>query len=45
VLALWYVLFGPMYGNWLDVCAALGMALVPVGAIFTRRPAAAPPAA
>jgi hypothetical protein len=44
VLALWYVLFGPMYGNWLDVCAALGMALVPVGAMFTRRPAAAPPA-
>jgi hypothetical protein len=44
VLALWYVLFGPMYGNWLDVCVALGMALIPVGATFTRRRAAAPPA-
>jgi hypothetical protein len=44
LLALWYVLFGPMYGNWLDVCVALGMALVPVGATLTRRRAAAPPA-
>jgi hypothetical protein len=32
VLALWYILFGPLYSNWLDVCAALGMALVPLGA-------------
>jgi hypothetical protein len=32
VLALWYILFGPMYSNWLDVCAALGMALVPLDA-------------
>jgi hypothetical protein len=45
VLALWYVLFGPMYGNWLDVCAALGMALVPAGAAVTRGRAGAPPAA
>jgi hypothetical protein len=45
VLALWYVLSGPMDGNWLDVCAALGMALVPAGATFTRRRAAEPPAA
>jgi hypothetical protein len=26
-LALWYILFGPMHSNWLDVCAALGIAL------------------
>ena len=32
LLALWYLLFGPMYSSWLDVCAALGLALVPVGA-------------
>ena len=45
VLALWYVLFGPMYGNWLDVCAALGMALIPAGAAVTHPRAGAPPAA
>jgi hypothetical protein len=28
VMALWYMLFGPIGSNWLDVCAALGFALV-----------------
>jgi hypothetical protein len=27
-LGLWYMLFGPIYSNWLDVCAALGFALM-----------------
>ncbi|HEY8524537.1 MAG TPA: hypothetical protein VIL48_06220 [Acidimicrobiales bacterium] len=31
ILALWYVLFGPMYSNWLDVCGALGLAAVGAG--------------
>jgi hypothetical protein len=30
-LALWYVLFGPMYSNWLDVCLALGLAAIAMG--------------
>lgn len=32
ILALWYVLFGPMYSNWLDVCVPLGLATIAVGA-------------
>lgn len=27
-LALWYLCFGPIYSNWLDICVALGLALV-----------------
>jgi hypothetical protein len=30
VMALWYMLFGPIHSNWLDVCAALGFALTAV---------------
>jgi hypothetical protein len=30
-LALWYVLFGPLYTNWFDVCVALGLAAIAVG--------------
>ena len=30
VMALWYMLFGPIHSNWLDVCAALGFALTGV---------------
>ena len=26
--ALWYMLFGPIYSNWLEVCLALGLALL-----------------
>jgi hypothetical protein len=36
VLALWYVLFGPLYSNWVAVCVALGLAAVAAG----PRPAA-----
>jgi hypothetical protein len=39
MLALWYVLFGPMYSNWLDVCLALGLAAIAIG----PRPTAASP--
>lgn len=28
LLALWYLLFGPIFTNWLDVCAALGFVLM-----------------
>jgi hypothetical protein len=35
-LGVWYMLFGPIYSNWLDVCAALGFALMLKGE--TRRP-------
>jgi hypothetical protein len=28
VMALWFLLFGPIWSNWLDVCAALGFALL-----------------
>jgi hypothetical protein len=28
VMAIWFLLFGPMFSNWLDVCAALGFALL-----------------
>jgi hypothetical protein len=31
ILALWYMLFGPIYSNWLDVCLALGLAAVAAG--------------
>jgi hypothetical protein len=31
ILALWFVLFGPMFSNWLDVCTALGLAAVGAG--------------
>jgi hypothetical protein len=34
-LGVWYMLFGPIYSNWLDVCAALGFALMLKGE--TRR--------
>jgi hypothetical protein len=27
-LGIWYMLFGPIYSNWIDVCAALGFALM-----------------
>jgi hypothetical protein len=36
IMALWYLLFGPIRSNWLDVCAALGFALVATDS--TRRP-------
>ena len=26
--SLWYMLFGPIYTNWLDVCAALAFSLI-----------------
>jgi hypothetical protein len=29
LVALWFTLFGPLHGNWLDVCVALGLLLVP----------------
>jgi hypothetical protein len=45
VLALLYVLFGPMYDNWLDICAVLGMALVPAGGAVSDRRSGAPAAA
>jgi hypothetical protein len=28
-LALWYLLFGPLYSNWLEVCVAVGLVLIP----------------
>jgi hypothetical protein len=28
VLALWYLLFGPIWSNWHDVCAAVGLTLL-----------------
>lgn len=31
-LALWSMLFGPLYTDWLPVCAALGLSMLPVGA-------------
>jgi len=27
VMALWFMFFGPIYSNWLDVCLALGVGL------------------
>lgn len=33
VLALWYMLFGPIYTNWLDVCAAVGFAIAVTPAV------------
>lgn len=27
LLAIWFMMFGPIYSNWLEVCAALGLAL------------------
>ena len=30
MLALWFLLFGPIYTNWLEVCVALGLALLPI---------------
>jgi hypothetical protein len=36
ILALWFMLFGPLYSNWLVVCVALGLAAVEVN----PRPAA-----
>jgi hypothetical protein len=29
-LGLWYLLFGPLYSNWLEVCLALGLSLLPL---------------
>lgn len=29
-LALWYLFFGPIYSNWLEVCFAVGLVLVPL---------------
>ena len=29
-LALWYLFFGPLYSNWLEVCLAVGLVLIPV---------------
>lgn len=29
LMAGWHLLFGPIYSNWLDVCAALGLVLLP----------------
>jgi hypothetical protein len=31
ILGLWYLLFGPMYSNWLDVCVALSLAAIGAG--------------
>jgi hypothetical protein len=28
ILGIWYLLFGPMYSNWLDVCVALSLAAI-----------------
>ncbi|HEY7071383.1 MAG TPA: hypothetical protein VH479_14750 [Acidimicrobiales bacterium] len=41
VMALWYMLFGPIGSNWLDVCAALGFALVAADPPGSARVAAA----
>jgi hypothetical protein len=30
-LALWSMLFGPLYTDWLPVCAALGLSMLPIG--------------
>ena len=40
-LALWYMLFGPIYSNWDDVCAALGIVLFMKAVVDP--PAADPP--
>lgn len=32
-LALWYLCFGPIFSNWIDVCAAVGLALIVRGGI------------
>lgn len=37
LLAVWHVLFGPIFSNWLEVCVALGLGLA------TRRPSAVTP--
>jgi hypothetical protein len=31
IMAFWFLLFGPMFSNWLDVCAALGFSLIAWG--------------
>jgi hypothetical protein len=31
ILAVWYMLFGPMYSNWVDVCVALALVTLAVG--------------
>jgi hypothetical protein len=31
ILALWYMLFGPFYSNWLDVCVPLALVTVAAG--------------
>jgi hypothetical protein len=48
-LALWYLFFGPIYSNWLDVCVAVGLTLLlrdePAGATQeTGAPAGEPTA-
>ena len=40
ILGLWYLLFGPMYSNWLDVCVALSLAAIGAGPHRTEVPAA-----
>jgi hypothetical protein len=35
-LAIWYLLFGPIYSNWLDVCSALGFALLLRESVVTQ---------
>jgi len=40
VMALWFMFFGPIYSNWLDVCLALGVGLM---ARTSAEPAAAEP--
>lgn len=38
-LALWYFFFGPLYSNWLDVCLALGLVLLPASLGARAEPA------
>ena len=43
-LAIWYLCFGPIYSNWIDVCAALGISLLARAAPPSDGPVAATPA-
>lgn len=38
VLAVWNLLFGPIYSNWPDVCFALGITLMPRNALAVAPP-------
>lgn len=42
VLGLWYLLFGPIYSNWLDVSVALAFTMLPRSSTDPPRPADPP---